>query len=216
MEGGGGQVSNNFTIYLMLIICILLVTVDSIEIYRLSLAWTHSKASDVEFFNNCIKDELIIKTVFCAFSFAAACSALLLTIFLSTCIDYFANKFLTTFLYLNYFIFGPYMLAFCILGCIHFHDFIYVCNPKHLDEKILSLSNIFSLLCCMIIAILITIAVAIYEGVHLLVASILRKEDGIAIIRKVFWWSVLRQRTDEDLHIITSRQYIEDRMNMRV
>jgi hypothetical protein len=212
----GNQVSNNFTIYLMLIICILLVTVDSIEMYRLSLAWKHSIASDIDFFNNCLKNELIIKTVFCVFSFCAAVSALLLTIFLSTCIEYFTNKMLVTYLYMNYFIFGPYMLTFCILGCIHFNEFIYVCDARHLDAKLISISNIFSLLSCMIISIIITIGVAIYESIRLLVASILRKEEGVACIRRFFWWAVLRQRTDEDLHILSSRQYIEERMNMNL
>jgi hypothetical protein len=210
----GNQVSNNFTIYLMLVICVLLVTVDSIELYRLSLAWMHGIKSDPEFFNTCLKNELIIKTVFCIFSFCAASSAFLLTIFLSTCIDYFTNKFLVSYLYMNYFIFGPYMLAFCILGCIHFNEFVYVCDAKHLDEKILSMSNIFSLLSCMIISVIITLGVAAYESIRLLVDSILRKPEGSPYLRKIFWWAVLRQRTDEDLNIITSRQYIEERMNI--
>jgi hypothetical protein len=208
------QVSNNFTIYLMLIICVLLVTVDTIELYRLSLAWLHGVNSNQEFFTTCLKNELIIKTVFCMFSFFAAISALLLTIFLSTCVEFFANKFLVTYLYLNYFIFGPYMLIFCVLGFMHFSEFIYVCDARHMDEKLLSMSNIFSLLSCMIISCMITLAVAAYESVRLIIDSILRTKDGITLLRKVFWWVVLRRRTDEDLHVITSREYIEERMNI--
>jgi hypothetical protein len=207
-------VSNNFTIYLMLIICVLLVTVDTIELYRLSLAWLQAVKSDHEFFNTCLKNELIIKTVFCIFSFSAAISAFLLTIFLSTCTELFANKFLVSYLYMNYFIFGPYMLAFCILGCIHFNEFIYVCDARHMDEKILSISNIFSLLSCMIISCIITLAVAGYESTRVLVDSILRNKEGSVFLRKMFWWAVLRQRTDQDLQVLTSRQYIEERMNI--
>jgi hypothetical protein len=208
------QAANNCTLYLMLIVCLILVTVDSIEMYRLSLSWEYSLKVQTEMFNECLKNDLIIKTVFCVFSLAAAVSALLLTLFLSFFAEFFINKVMTSYLYLNYYIFGPYMLAFCILGCAYWNDFVYVCDRRDYHIKVFSISNVFSLITCLIIGIVVTLGVAAYEGLRTLIDSILHKDDGLAVVRKVFWWLVLRQRTDQDLSIITSRQYIQERMNI--
>lgn len=209
------HVANNCTLYLMLIVCVILVSVDTLELYRISLGWEYSLKMSPEIFNECLKNDLIIKTVFCMFSLIAAISALLLTLFLCFGVDFFISKVMTSFLYLNYYIFGPYMLAFCILGCLYFNDFVYVCDKKLMTEKVFSISNVFSLISCLMISSVITIGVSTYEGFRVLVDSILHKEDGSKVVRKVFWWVVLRQRTDQNLNVITSQQYIEDRMQLR-
>jgi hypothetical protein len=79
---------------------------------------------------------------------------------------------------------------------------------------VFSISNVFSLITCMAISLVITLGVAGYDGLRLLIDSILHKDDGSKLVKQTFWWLVLRQRTDQDLSVITSRQYIQERINI--
>lgn len=195
----GSTFTNNFTLYLMLIVCVTLVTVDIIEIYRLSNTWIYALKANAGIFEKCLKYELLLKTVFAGFSFFAALSAFTLTLFLVINVEFFIDKVLNAFLNFNYFLFGPYMLGFCILGCIHWNEVVYVCNAKDINQKVFSLSNMFSIVICMILSCVITIGISVYETIKLYVDSILRREEGFKIIRSLFWFVVLRQRSNEEI-----------------
>lgn len=191
---GGNAFSNNFTIYLMLIICVILVTVDSIEIYKICSSWNLIDKIEPLIFDRCFKKELILKTVFGSFSFLAAISAFVLTLCISLSVDYFIDKILTSYLYLNYFIFGPYMLGFSIYGLYNWNDVVYMCDKHNFMIKIFSISNMFSLIGCFILSLIVTVAAAVYEVVLLYIDSILRRDNGSKILRNIFWWVVLRTR----------------------
>lgn len=192
------NLQNNFTIYLMLIICIILLTVDSIELYRITLAWNYIHKIKPEIFEKCVKSELILKTVFAMFSFLSALAATLLTGMLALMSDYFYDKVLSTFLRFAYQIFGPYMLGFSILGLLHWNEVVYMCDRKNINHKHFSLSNTFSLVACFIISLTITCIVAVYDVVAIYMDSILRRDEGSKILRSLFWWFVLRRRQDDN------------------
>jgi hypothetical protein len=147
----------------------------------------------------CYKNEFLIKTAFSIFSFMAAISAFILTFFLAISMEYFIDKMLSAFLYMNYYIFGLYMLGFSIFGLVHWNDITYVCDKNFLFHKEFSLSNMFSLLGCFILSLTITIGVCIYETVMLYIDTILRREGGNKYLRSLFWWAVFRGRGAEVL-----------------
>ena len=139
-----GSLSNNFTIYLMLILCVILLTVDVIELYKVITSWSYINKYDPLIFQTCIKKELILKTIFAAFSFLSAICAFILCFFLSINTEFFINKLLTTYINLLYFIFGPYMLGFAIYGLINWNEVVFLCDRKSNKNVIFSLSNSFS------------------------------------------------------------------------
>jgi hypothetical protein len=192
----GDHLTNNFTIYLMLVICVILISVDMIELYRVVLSWNYMNKFDPVLFNSCIKKELILKTIFSVFSFLAAISAFLLCLFLTISVEFFIEKIMPTFLKLIYFIFGPYMLAFTIFGLANWNDVVYICDRRNYKNQLFSMSNMISLVGCFLFSLTITIGVTIYETVMLYIESILRRSNGSKLLRGMFWWAVLRTNAD--------------------
>jgi hypothetical protein len=156
--------------------------------------WHYGMLISKPIFETCIKWELYTKTVFAFFSFLGAVSAFTLTMFLIIDTNWFADKILSTFLYFNYLIFGPYMMGFSIIGLANWNNVVYVCDKQNLNNKIISASNMFSLISCFLLSTIITCLVAIYKTITLYIDSTLRRPEGNSILRKFFWWTVFRNR----------------------
>ena len=188
-------VPTNLILYLMLIVCLILVIVDIIEILKLQNIWNLKASLDLDFYQKCIKPDLLVKTAFSCFSLLAAISACLLVFLMICAMDYFANYFLHSFFYLNYLVFGLYMLGMSIFGMIHWNDVAYSCDASS-GEKIYSIGNIFSLIGCFILSLIITLGVNIFETFELYTNSILRRDDGSEILRNLFWKTVFKGRNE--------------------
>ena len=188
-------VPTNLILYLMLIVCLILVIVDIIEILKLQNIWNLKASFDLDFYQKCIKPDLLVKTAFSCFSLLAAISACLLVFLMICAMDYFANYFLHSFFYLNYLVFGLYMLGMSIFGMINWNDVAYSCDASS-GEKIYSIGNIFSLIGCFILSLIITLGVNIFETFELYTNSILRRDDGSEILRNLFWKTVFKGRNE--------------------
>jgi hypothetical protein len=190
----GGNFANNFALYLMMTICAVLVALDSIEIYRLSNSWAHVHNWSASKYEDCIKNELITKTVFAAFSLLSGIAALLLTIFLVISVDYFINKIFAAYLNMVYSIFGPLMLGFSLLGLINWNEVVFTCDRNDPQHTYFSLGSSFSLIGCFMISLFITITFATYGVVNMYISSILGREGQNKFVRTCFWWVVMRAR----------------------
>ena len=95
-----------------------------------------------------------------------------------------------------YVLFGPYMLGVGILGVFYWDKILFNCEG---DSKIFSFSNMFNLTACLLIAILITLGVIIYDCCMIYINSIIQRNEGNCIVRKVFWWAVLKFRRPHEL-----------------
>ena len=190
-----GLVPTNIILYLMLTVCIVLVVVDIIEILKLQNIWNLKSTVDSQFYQTCIKPDLLVKTAFSSFSLLAAISACLLVGLMIISMDYFLLFHLNCLLYLNYMVFGLYMLAMTIFGMFHWNDVAYICDTKN-GKKIYSIGNIFSLIGCFILSLIITLGVNIYETLELYSNSILRRDDGSDILRNLFWKTVFNGRNE--------------------
>jgi hypothetical protein len=190
----GGNFGTNFALYLMMIICVVLVGIDSIELFRLGNDWSRINAWSMTKFQSCITIELITKTTFAIFSLLSAIAALALTIFITINTELFLQKILAAYLNLVYAVFGPIMLGFAILGLANWNDVAFTCDKSNPQNKIFSFGSAFSLIGCFILSLLITLTFVIYEIVNLYINSILGRDDQNKILRTCFWWVVTRAR----------------------
>ena len=190
-----GLIPANIILYLMLTVCIVLVIVDIIEILKLQNIWNLKSTVDTKFYQTCIKPDLLVKTAFSCFSLLAAISASLLVGLMIISMDFFLLFHLNSLLYLNYMVFGLYMLAMTIFGMFHWNDVAYICDTKT-GKRIYSIGNIFSLIGCFILSLIITLGVNIYETLELYSNSILRRDDGSDILRNLFWKTVFNGRNE--------------------
>ena len=190
-----GLIPANIILYLMLTVCIVLVIVDIIEILKLQNIWNLKSTVDSQFYQTCIKPDLLVKTAFSCFSLLAAISASLLVGLMIISMDFFLLFHLNSLLYLNYMVFGLYMLAMTIFGMFHWNDVAYICDTKT-GKRIYSIGNIFSLIGCFILSLIITLGVNIYETLELYSNSILRRDDGSDILRNLFWKTVFNGRNE--------------------
>ena len=195
----GGTIPTSLTLYLMLTICLILVSVDILEMVKLINAWAMKNKIEPFYFETCIKSDLLVKTAFSIFSLLAAFSAFLLVVMMIVAMEFFINKLLSAFLYLNYMVFGLYMLGFSIFGLVHWNDVAYMCDRKFPNEKVFSIGNMFSLIGCFVLSLVITFGVSIYETMTLYSDSILRRNTGSKLLRTVFWWVVFHGRGEEEI-----------------
>lgn len=179
--------TSDFTLYILLSVSGLLVIIDGLELIHMIYNWQYGFLIIKPIFENCIKYELISKTIFSIYSFISAFSALSLTLFLLSSQEFFLGKFLKSYLFINYIFFGPMMAALSLLGIYHWEESVYVCDKNNLNNKELSVSNSVTIIGCFLLSLLITIVVEFFESFNFLLDSILKRETGSQIIGKFFW-----------------------------
>jgi hypothetical protein len=183
--------TNCFTIYVLLFISAMFLFVDIFEFYRIITQWKEALKINPITFEKCYEYPLLVNTLFSFFSTAASVSALSLTIFMTVNFSYFIEKIASTFLYFNFLIFGPYMLAFSVIGLYYYDKVFYTCD-KDLNGLHFNTEMVFNLSGCMGFSIIVTLCVAIYECAVLYINSILRKAEGSKMLSNMFWWVVQR------------------------
>jgi len=191
-EDDNCSICNNFSFFLLLIISGALLTIDGYNLYHIGLTWQHSLEIQPKIFESCIKWQLISRTCFAAFATLAALSSLLLCMFLIAIYEVFKEKILSTYLYYNYLIFGPYMLGFCILGLVYWNNVGYMCSKHDTNILVFNSSNAFYITLCFLTSVLITLGIAIYKTFSLFLDSLLNKPEGFHFIKKLIYWFALR------------------------
>lgn len=180
------QSSSNFMLYLMLIVCSVLASMNSLEIYRMSSLWKQALNLKADYFHSCVKPQYIVKTFFCFYSFFATFSGLILTIGLLVDYVYFARKLIESYLKFVYFVFGLTLLFSCILALVNWKDTFFLCSDDL--EKHFSLTNATSVLFCFFIAGFITVLVEFYSVMSLFSDTITRQPTGSKALFALFWY----------------------------
>jgi hypothetical protein len=189
--------TSDFTSYILLCVSGLLVFIDGLELVHIINNWQYGSLFVIPLFEKCIKYELISKTIFAIFSLISALSAFFLSTFLLFAQNFFLEKILKTFLYVNYLVFGPLMLTLSLLGIDYWDEIVYVCEKNNLTNKEFSMSNTTSIVGCFLISVFITLLVEFLESFNFLLDSILKRNSGSVIIGK-FYWKVVFLRTSRD------------------
>jgi len=194
MEEGN---TTDFTSYILLCVSGLLVFIDGLELMHIISNWQTDSLFILPVFEKCIKYELITKTIFALFSLISALSAFHLSFFLLFWQSFFLEKFLDTFLFVNYIFFGPLLLSVSLLG-VHFWDDVgYVCEKNDLKIKEISASNTMTIFGCFLISVILTLLVEFFNSLNFVLDSIMKRNSGSPIIGK-FFWKVVSFRTERD------------------
>lgn len=195
--------SNTVTIFLLLVVCFLFVSIDGLELYRLIDQWDYAfRSFHKETFDQCIKYPMMARTGFTIFSFFAAFSSFLIALLLMIDVEFFIEKIAKAYIHMLYTCFGPYMLGAGIVGVYYWDKILYHCESESITDiddmkkmtKVFSFSNLFNLSACITLALVITLGMIVYESVTNYVNSIVQREEGSQILRKSFWWVVMKYR----------------------
>lgn len=188
------------SVALKIVFCLslVLVTMDSLEVfYSFKQLKYASQNLEPDFFNKCIKYHLISQIFFTVFATFAGFSACSMSFGLIVSYTFFQNKALSTFLYWNYMVFGPFLLGSVILAFFNWNEVLYYCNPKQTSEQYFNFSTLMALLICFIFSSLITIGYAIWNTVHLMIQSVRFRPDGNRVIGRLFWdYIINREQPD--------------------
>ncbi len=193
----------DYTLYLLLIISSILLLVDLIELYRVILNWQYGLQLSPYQFETCIRWDLYTKTTFSVFSILGAISSFSLVACLLIDQNIFTEKILTSFLYFNYLIFGPYMLGFCIIGISNWNNVVKTCDRQNYKNMVFSPGNMLSLIGCFVLSLMVTFMVVSYNTTIVYMDSIRKRPGGSNILRKLFWWCVFKNREPVEFIRIT-------------
>jgi hypothetical protein len=132
--------------------------------------------------------------VFTLFATFAGISAFFMSLGLLINYEFFSNKLLETFLDWNYLIFGPYLLAACILGYVNFGFIAFNCDRTDISQKYINFSTLMALIICFLLSIIITIMYSFIKGATVMVLSITFREGGLRCLGRRFWSYVFYRR----------------------
>ena len=183
-----GVDNSRLALKIVLVLSLLLVSMDFLEIY---FSFEHLKDASIKFdpviFENCIKYHLLSQIVFTSFATFAGLSAFFMSFGLLINYEFFSMKMLDTFLYWNYIIFGPYLLAACILGYINFSEIAFNCDRRDISQKYINFSTVMALVICFFLSIIITMMYSFLCGAQKMILSITFREGGWKWLGRRFW-----------------------------
>lgn len=182
---------------IVFVLSLLLVTMDIMEIY---FAYSHlisiSQTTSPVIFENCVKYHLLAQIFFTLFATLAGTSACFLSLGLLIDYEIFTMKFIDTFLYFNYLIFGPYLLAACCLGYYNFNLIAFTCDPNDLSKRHVNFSTVIALIICLLLSFLLTFSYSVFYSIKKLINSVRFTTNGNYYLGRVFWRYVLDRRHD--------------------
>lgn len=184
---------SNFTLYSMLILCVMLAGMNSVELHKIALLWKQMPFINFEVFDSCLKYQYIIKTFFCLFSLLATISALILTLGILFNSLFMSRKLMDSYLNFVYYIFGPFLLVCSSLGLNYWQEITQICYYDT-REKYFSISNASSIIFCFMLSVALTLIVEFYNSLDLYSNSITRQPNGSKGLAKIFWFVALKFR----------------------
>ncbi len=214
--------SSRCSLLIFLVISGILTFINIIEFYNFLAYLNEETLISSPLFEQCIRFELILKTVFSFLSLFSSFSAFLLTSFLIINMNYFIEKLSTSFLKCNYYIFGPVLLAFSILAILNIENLVYSCDKSNTNcsNKLFSFSNLIAIILCFLISFILTILVEFFNCVTIFIDSILRKSIGNQLLGKFFWlfislyqYLISNNNTNNNLNSNRETQIIENDNN---
>jgi hypothetical protein len=184
---------------IVFILSLLLVSMDIFEFY---FEYMRLKEMSVKFdawlFEECIKYHALSQMFFTFFATFAGISATFMSMGLLINYEFFSYKVIDTFLYYNYLIFGPYLLAACTLGFMNYEEVLYNCDSRQLTgKKVLNFSTLLALVVCTGMSMVLTFGYSIFYGCRKMINSIRFLPDGNYYLGRVFWKYVLSRNRED-------------------
>ena len=189
------DMSNTYSIFMMLIVILILGTVNCLEVMNLTEQWQNALTLNHYYFDKCLKYPFVLKSFFILFSILATISIFGLIVGLLSNPQFFIKKLFSTLINFIHSIYGPSLTISAILGIYHWKELVYTCDGK--SSNTLSISNAFAIVFSFIVGIIIWISKDIYDVLILFSNSITRHTDGNPLIRQAFWNFILKIKLNE-------------------
>jgi len=185
---------------IVFILSVLLVLMDLLEFY---LEYQHLLQMSIKFdaflFEQCIKYHALTQMFFTFFATFAGLSAALMSLGLLVNYEFFVYKIIDTFLFYNYLIFGPYLLAACLIGLLNYNLVLFNCDSREFTNKMtLNFSTLLALVICSMISFIITAGYSVFYGIRKMINSIRFNRNGNYLIGRIFWQYVLYRNRDNN------------------
>ena len=181
------ELNSRLSLKIVVIISAILVSMDLLEIYY---SFNQLITAKIRFnetsFQDCIKYNILSQIVFTFFAALAGISAFLLGTGLLYDSDYFAERLSRSYLYLNYVIFGPYLLTASFFGMIYFDNIVFTCDQIFVN-RYFNISNLMSLIVCFILSVIISLGYSFFDSVKFIYLSVTFKHGGFKPLGKFFW-----------------------------
>lgn len=180
--------SSKSALKIVFVLSSVLVIMDLFEIY-LSYCSIFDYSTELAplVFEHCAKYHIVTQMFFTTFATLAGVSACIMSLGLLINEQFFATKLLDTFVYFNYYSFGPLLLGCSVLGFLFFNKISYNCDSENYNRKFLNISTVACICVAFIISFIISGAFSIFGSLDLFNNSIRFTPDGSYILGKVFW-----------------------------
>ncbi len=191
---------SSFTISLMLIIVIILISVNILEIVNLKDLWEKSLKTDKVYYDKCLNASFILRAFFIFYSFSATISIFMLVFGLILNSAYLYRKFTRVFIDFNCFVFGPGLVIPSFIGFLNFNNFSLGCEIRLTSiHLVYNISNSFSIVISFLIGITIWILKCLYDSMTFYSNTLTRHPEGCSLVRQIFSLTILKFRRN-NLH----------------
>ena len=202
MENEPDLYAYNLTLKVIFLVSLILVILDLIQLFDIfdSIIKAYEKYPK-EIFNQCIKYQKIGDLFFSFFGVFSGLSATILSLGLVINIEIFTNKFFDIFIYYNYVIFGPYLLASCFLCFYFFKEVSFTCSRKNYQDRIINFSTVICVLFSLSFSLIVTIVGSVIYSVKLVMESIGSDTNGNYFLGRMFWAYIFRKHNNNNINV---------------
>lgn len=188
MDNNEEDDSSRFALKLVFFLSLLLVGMDILEIYYSYFSLIdYSRTLVPIVFNQCVKYPIITQMYFTTFATLAGLSACLMSLGLLIDYQFFALKLLDTFMFYNFYSFGPFLLGCSILAFCYFGKVCYSCDNDNYNSQYLNISTVICIIIAFTISLIVTLGFSIISAIEYFNNSIKFNRDGNYVLGKLFW-----------------------------
>ena len=188
MDNNDEDNSSRFAIKLVFFLSLLLVGMDILEIYFSYFSLIeYSKTLVPIVYTKCVKYPIITQMFFTTFATLAGLSACIMSLGLLINEHFFALKLLDTFVFYNFYSFGPFLLGCSILAFCYFGQVCYSCDSDNYNVQYLNISTVICIIIAFTIGLIVTLSFSIISAFEYFNNSIKFNRDGNYLLGKLFW-----------------------------
>ena len=209
MDNNEDEDYSRFGLKIVFFLSLLLVGMDVLEIYFSYYSLKdYSKTLAPIIFTHCVKYPIITQMFFTTFATLAGLSACFMSLGLLIDYQFFALKLLDSFMFYNFYSFGPFLLGCSILAFCNFGKVCYSCDNDNYSVQYLNISTVICIIIAFTISLMVTFGYSVISAFEYFNNSIKFNRDGNYVLGKLFWKYVFG-RAIQDLN----RSDILDREN---
>lgn len=180
---------NNYTLISLLLITISFLIFEILEIFSILKLLLYHNELGADLFEKCYKNSTMYKLFICFYSSLSIILSLVLVVLCLINVDFFFKKVITSFIYVIYFFFGPFLMMISFLAIYNSKETMMFCDDKY--NLYYSKQILMNTICFFLFGTFITITFSLYKGVHKVIDSVVYKEHNGNILIKMFFWKIV-------------------------